>query len=712
MTNKKQNLNPAPKLKKKNGIWRTVLVPAISFLLGGVAVVGLINGVPTVNNALIKHDMTPNNTPGTNSPSQDDSDLQEEIENLQQSLNKLSTELSQTKNQLNTSNSLVVNKELEVQQLKTEKDNLTTELKKAKENAVLYEQTQQQLAEITSALETAQLELEQARIDNNLSAEEIASLEQNVTDLTNEKTSLESTISNLDAEIEYYKELLGDDINYANLVVELQTSLDEKTSALETTSAELETLTSEHNELLTLVAELHTELAQVKEQLSNYVSSSTLDKLQIENYDGTWYLNGTFEDYLVIENGIVTRGLNIDSGALQVMYNEMFMLLNNGGGQKITLADNGSKIILANGSEFTKFVVNTSVDCDPIYSMFCKTFSNNHETITFNNDSTLKYIIDNNEYYGSYVVNAIEKNIGGNIFITQNIVASINFTNEQLVYNFTISNDSGVLFNANTGLSYTPITPYSKQNESNTLKLVYDNLHQYIVTIKMYTPKKINDWDSLGNAYAYLDTNNYSSNYADLQVGNNKLTCSSTTNKFTSSGVSSQNVAGGRNIEYVVLGIGNAGYLRSLTNLWFDFGEIVSISENYSFTGSNKMYLPQVLKDKIGSNPYSEFNFISCKSIPEYYVGSYLNEETVISLVDDGTATIGELTGTYTATAKTDGTNIVHTVTVTYEETQIAEDDTEVTVTHTLTFDLINNTFVPANAILDGNEISLVKANG
>ena len=259
--------------KKSSAIVGTILGLT---LLGG-ATAGIVYGVPEVKDKVFGSISEVEKPPVENEvPENNQEDLLIKITDL-------SNQLNSQREILSTRNSQIADLSFDKSVLETEKETLTLELEQAKENAVLYEQTQQQLAETTSALETAQLELDQARIDNNLSVEEIAVLEQNVTNLTNEKTSLENTISNLNAEIEYYKELLGDDINYANLVVELQTSLDEKTSALETTSAELETLTAEHNELLTLVADLQTELEQVKEELSNYVASSTLDKLQIEN---------------------------------------------------------------------------------------------------------------------------------------------------------------------------------------------------------------------------------------------------------------------------------------------------------------------------------------------------------------------------------------------------------------------------------------------
>ena len=97
----------------------------------------------------------------------------------------------------------------------------------------------------------------------------------------------------------------------------------------------------------------------------------------------------------------------------------------------------------------------------------------------------------------------------------------------------------------------------------------------------------------------------------------------------------------------------------------------------------------------------------TCSTISDYFIGNWSSETVSVNLTDN-TATITPtgveepITATeFTVSAKTDGTNIIHTVTIKYTD---AEE-----VAHTLTFDITNNATTTTTALLDGEEIVLNK---
>ena len=252
---------------------------------------------------------------------------------------------------------------------------------------------------------------------------------------------LESEKQAIADELEQTKALLGDDVNYAELVVSLQTQLADKKNELATVTAERDQLLLDKTALETQVSELTTELNQVKEELSNYKSLGEIDKLKVSNFDGTWYKNGTFADYYTISNGVVTRGADTDKGLLNNIYNQMYLMMNTTGGEAVTLSDDGNYFTTADGVKYSKFYINTVTSVVPTYS-FAGEYTYGTTVVKLNADNTCAITIDGTLYHGAYTVTSKEKNVGGNITRYNSITATYQLNDTAVVkeYNHTTAN--------------------------------------------------------------------------------------------------------------------------------------------------------------------------------------------------------------------------------------------------------------------------------
>lgn len=97
----------------------------------------------------------------------------------------------------------------------------------------------------------------------------------------------------------------------------------------------------------------------------------------------------------------------------------------------------------------------------------------------------------------------------------------------------------------------------------------------------------------------------------------------------------------------------------------------------------------------------------TCDAISDYYTGTFANGTLSVELTADSAvitpAGAEAITATsYTVTAVTDGTNIIHTITIVYSDAEGTE--------HTLTYEIKNNATATQNGLLDGTEIVLNKA--
>lgn len=654
---KLENKTLQPQLRKKNGVWLKVLVPALCVVAGAGTMAGLIYGVPAVNNAFITNKDNTNNS---------NSNLQTQIENLENEISKKDSEII-------AKNELIVNKELQIQNLNSEIVSLNEKL----ELCSNYD-------EVVAELEQKTIELEQALANSETDSETIQKLQSEVDTLTTQKNELQNEVDTL-------KEMLGDNINYAELVVSLQSQLTSTTEQLNSANAELAQLKVDKEQLSVRVEELETELAEVKEQLNNYVNTENIDKLNIASYDGTWYKNGTFEDYLIIENGVVGRGNNVDSGVLNVLYKEMYMFLNSTGGQVINLSENGTKITLEDGTEYTKFLINTLETTSINMGVIAGEYSYETERIVLNNDNTASYFDGNNTYYGAFTATATEKNVGGNITLTHYITLTINKNDVQEIMEFSLVNNNRIL-NKKDGKNFIGID--SIETMENTKIIDPSGGASYYFVYKLN-----NNYSSISASYTplYKKSNQFGSG---MSFGTSRSTSSTSPVTLTLSNLNG--------IQYLKIGANNHNssygsvttlYSIAFTNFDCELIRIEKLKDDKFLELSNE------LKSKIIA---SEVYYKTCSTISDYYTGSWSNEAVSVDLTSE-TATVTPagveepITATeYVVTAKTDGTNIIHTVTIKYID---AEEQT-----HTISFEIVNNATTAQNGALDEEELILNKA--
>lgn len=568
-----------PQLRKKNGVWVKVLVPALCIVAGAGAMAGLIYGVPAVNNAFIT-----NKDGSTTKPSGEVLDLKNQISELTTKLQNATTLADERGNKIAELNS-------QIEQIKAD-------------SALNEEEKQEQINSLTAQLNQAIVDKEQA----------------------------EGLVAGLQAQIE-----------------ELQAKIDQMEG------------------------------------------NAVIDTLQLENFAGTWYKNGKFEDYFTIEGTTITRGANEDKGVIYKLYNQVYLGLNSMNNTACTLSENGTKITLADGTEYTKSFINTLENTSINMGIIAGEYSYNTEKIVLNSDNTASYFDGSNTYYGAFTATATEKNVGGNITLTHYITLTINKDSGQETMEFIINNNDVTLYGSEKnyekiyaeGTTIVNITSDSYKNNC------------YKITLKLKENLNLSK-----NARFGVWLNNSSKFYVNSRPSG------------TGSGTYYELVPTiDLSIDYLTL------YLRptqevkeNIDILLYDSRRVVYQSTYYDYT--------IVKVEKIG-NPFAvnfseniekmmfEKNYKTCSTIADYFTGTWSSETVSVDLTSE-TATVTptgveeQITATeYTVTAKTDGTNIIHTVTIKYTDASEVE--------HTLTFDITNNATTTTTALLDGEEIVLNK---
>ena len=612
----KNNSFNQPRLKKKNGVWIKVLVPVLCIVAGAGAMAGLIAGVPAVSNAVIKQDTNSTN-PGSSTTQTDQSKLTE----LQNKLNTATNELA-------TRNKQIADKDLQVSNLNEQVASLELQL-----------QAFSDYDAIKSELELKSAELEQAIADGVADAETITALQQEVETLTQQ-------IQTLETECERYKELLGSNLNYAEIVVQLQGDLDSANSQLSTVTAERDLLIEEKAALTQQVTDLTAELEQVKEQLGNYIATENVDHLQITSYNGTWYLNGTYEDYFEIKDGQVSRGNQAIKGVIQEQNKEMKMWLNDGTFKTITLADGGASIIVDGSQKYTNFIVNTIINVEPQIGLISSEYINGNNSVCLNLDNTIKVVKDGVIRYGAYSVISTERNIAGNIEVSNQITATLNNldgTQEEVIYN--VITHSGVLTDA-VGDSYKAVYKTqgyefkSPDNLEGANATHFQNCHK--VTFKLLKPL---EFKSGTTSYFKLFLNGEAtSNFSSIYVNGSKANVNGT--YVYSNSVGTYKGTSGYE-EYITL------YFYGITtsyNYTFNRDDaIFVISTNNSvpkFKGVNSSEMIPVYYEKIGnvtadltmrSVIYEQQPFVkNCSVIPGLVAGNYSSEDLDFTINEDG----------------------------------------------------------------------------
>lgn len=604
-------------------------------LIGAGAFLG-ISQIPSVNKALISSNSNSSKDYADVETDKTIADLKLLNEKLKHDYENLSNEFENVNNQLITINTSLEEKTALVNTLTEEKNNLENLLEKL-QNVDLKE------------LEDENVVLSQENLE-------------------------------LKNQLEAYEDLLGTDVSYAELVANLNEQLSEKTIALESVTEELEQLRLDKETLTTQVFDMSIRLQELEEKLSNYENIDNIDKLNVSNFNGVWYKNGTFEDYYTIENGVVTHNSNEDKGLLNNIYNQMYLMMNTSGGQAVELSDDGTYFVTEDNSIYSKFYINTVKEIVSDFS-FVGEYSFGSEKININSDKTITYTTAENVYIGTYTVKMEEKNIGGNITKISYLTANYHTETENIVNNYEIYSQ-GYLINKENNNYYNivnaePILFCSSNFEvptTNYLKVTIKTSN--LVTILPDETALLTFDTVLGNKY--FNVNGY---YLNINSAN-------LTNK-------SGNVLSGYYFDLYFTSINNVTIYNILT-----FGgeevEIVDIQDNGNFISfiPERSYLRYFYDNKT-----KQFNTIDCQVFDEFVNGSYVSESFSIIITDDSVLINDVEAISIDKKAETDGYDIYTTLTIEYVDTE--------EISHTLVIKLKNNNIV--SSTLDSENLILTK---
>lgn len=501
-----------------------------------------------------------------------------------------------------------------------------------------------------------------------------------------------------------------------NLTEEQRQQIEDLTNSLNNSIAERENLSNQLESALndkisaeSVVTDLQNKINELQAKVDKYEGNAVVDTLKFENFEGTWYKNGTFEDYYTIKDGAVTKGTNLDNGSLLVMSGQMYFVFNSGTNMSVTLDTNGLQFTTANGDVYTSTYINTITDTQNNMAVICGQYVYNDERIELSSDNTLKFSQNGQIKYGTYTSTAKQKNVGGNIksiyYITANIIDDNNTILFTLTDNMLIGNQKSYQkVNYDPSLATTENT-YEVLNGSAQFYLIFKvtkgadlvksnglKFSKLAVESNGYLGYQCND------SYNYSAYNTQISGIQSLSFQYGLKSCNS-------------------DVEYIKVGLKFYGTLKdnekaylevlnplldltkydSSSKSYIKYGEAQLCGINASESVMNKLTLGSAIAS--ACNLESSF-YKDCESITSYVNGSYAMDSTTINIADN-TATINDITAdSVNITAKTDGTDIVQTVTIKYtsEETQ-----------HTITFDIVNNAKSIKNAKLDNVDTTITK---
>lgn len=524
-------------------------------------------------------------------------------------------------------------------------------------------------------IENLNNQLSEANSEIELKNAQIVEKENQIETLSKEKASLQS-------DLDMYKELAGNDVNYIDLLASVQSQLDEKTSLLNSATAELEQLRIDKTSLETRVSELETELEATKQELANYKTLGDIDKLNISHYDGTWYLNGTFEDYYTIENGVVTHNANQDKGLLNTIYNQMYLMMNTAGGTEVTLSDDGTSFVTADNKTYSKFYINTENTVTPNY-LYCGTYSNGTTQIKLNPDNTTTMTDGENTYTGAYLVTTKEKNIGGNITRYNTITATYQTDSGPIVKVFNNTSRNNLLDDGDTVYSQTEYMSGAILSSKSTEPYAVPTDYYCKIIVKTDSLVTINPGESVSIRFSYGNERKDSSygNNASLVINDVKVGTKSTYYLANFYNASEEKISTNL-FEFYSISCSWGYYaIKDVVEIGDISADIVSV-EKGTYSGVGELFgeFYRIYKNSL----VSEVNTIPCQAIFDYTNGTYSDDTNTILLSED-TATVNNITATtYGVTATTDGTDIYQTVTLTYITTD--EEEAETTHTVVLTF--------------------------
>lgn len=529
---------------------------------------------------------------------------------------------------------------------------------------------------------------------------ELNTKENLIVEKNNKIQELNTEIENLNSEIARYKELAGSDVNYLDLISNLDSQLKAKTTELDTANAELEQLRADKETLTNRVTELETQVEALEAELTGYKTLGEVDHLKVSNYNGTWYKNGEFSDYYVISDGIVTHNNNEDNGVINPVNNEMLMFLSTSS-QTITLAQDGLSFIDSTGNVYKKFYINTLKEVTPSLGKIAGTYNLNSTTIELKPDNTLVYTDEDGTYYGAYLVKSEERNIGGNIKVNNTITATINKGDEKISKTLKYTDFETYLTDENnigwekikifegvvlSGSSTEQFNPTTLTN--NYIKMTV-KFPEY-VTVNPGEKTMITVGSNL-TCNVVKGASQYFYNLSDSVIYSNIFTFYIEKNSFQSQSIYLPYIKNRGNF-----------YSSSYDTELLEFVEVGTVIKNESYYPRCNDILNYKI-EKLGNNQISTIN---CSPVEDYITGTYSNEENNLSVsisdISNGTITLEDgdtVTPTsVTTTATTDGYDIYHTIEIKYTASDTA---------HTLVINLKNDNLL--SSTLDSEDYTLIK---
>lgn len=521
---------------------------------------------------------------------------------------------------------------------------------------------------------------------------------QNATTLADERGS---KIAELNSQIEQIK-------------ADSALSEEQKQEQINSLTAQLNQAVVDKEQAEGLVAGLQAQIEALQAKIDQMEGNAIIDTLQLENFVGTWYKNGTFEDYFTIEGTTITRGANVDKGVIYKLYNQVYLGLNSMDNTACTLSENGTKITLADGTVYTKSFINTVESVSINMGIIAGEYSYDTEKIVLNGDNTASYFDGTNTYYGAFTATATEKNVGGNITITHYITLTLNKDSGQEIMEFSLVNYNNKIIDNDNKF-------WIKQLSVNPVELVGSNISNinqvykndcYKITIKSRNILTIEN-----NKYVSLSLNaiydsyfmNATSTYAYINGGNKSDSLSGYSSSVGLYNKSGETISSDMFTIYLKP-TGKRGVQQGMYFTLIDGGriggedfDIVNIEVVGDALENDSVKLSDELMRKFVNPTY----YKTCSTIADYFTGNWSSDSLSVNLTTEQ-ATITPsgveepITATeFTVSAKTDGTNIIHSVTIKYTDASEVE--------HTLTFDIINNANTTQNGALDEEEVVLNK---
>lgn len=492
-------------------------------------------------------------------------------------------------------------------------------------------------------------------------------------------------------------------------IEDLTNQLDSLTIDRNNLSSQLESAMKDKQSAESIVLDLQQQINELQAKVDKYEGNAVVDTLKIENFEGTWYKNGTFEDYYTIKDGAVTKSANLDNGSLLVMSGQMYFVFNSGTNMPVTLDTNGLQFTTASGDVYTSSYINTITDTQNNMAVICGQYVYNDERIELSSDNTLKFSQNGQIKYGTYTSTAKQKNVGGNIkfiyYITANIIDDNNTISFTLTDNMLIGNQKN----------------YQKVNYDPSLATTENTYEALNGSAKFYLIFKVTKGADLVKSNRLITSRLFveSNGYLGYQ-GNSDYSYTAYNTQI--SGIQSLSLQYGlkscnSDVEYIKVGLkfyyalkdNEKAYLEILnplldltkydssSNSYIKYGEAQLCGIDASESVMNKLTLGSTIAS--ACNLEASF-YKDCESITSYVNGSYTMDSTTINIADNS-ATVNDITAdSVNITAKTDGSNIVQTVTIKYtaEETE-----------HTITFDIVNNAKSINNAKLDNVDTTITK---